>query len=155
MTVPDWDSYFIAMLPMIAARSKDPRTKTGCIIVSEDHGPRSMGYNGFPSGVRDDIEERWNRDNGEKYFWVEHAERNAIYSAARCGIPLNGCTAYVSWLPCMDCARAMIQSGIIRVVVDGIGQQKNASAKWAADHDRVETLLGEANVSLDWWYANE
>jgi dCMP deaminase len=153
MEVPDWDSYFMAMLPNIAARSKDPRTKTGCIIVSEDHRPRSMGYNGFPSGVRDDIEERWNRENGEKYFWVEHAERNAIYSAARCGTPLNGCTVYVSWLPCMDCARAMIQSGIIRIVVDGLGQALNSSPRWAADHARVETLLGEANVTLDWWYA--
>jgi dCMP deaminase len=141
----------MAMLSNIAARSKDPRTKTGCIVVGPNHEIRSTGYNGFPRGVRDILPERWDRDSGEKYFWVEHAERNAIYNAARCGTATEGCTIYVNWLPCMDCGRAIIQSGIRRVVVDKAGQQKNASAKWAADHERVITLFTEGGISVDWW----
>lgn len=49
-------------------------------------------------------------------MWFEHAERNAIYNAARMGISLNNTTAYVSWFPCTDCARALVQSGIKRIV---------------------------------------
>jgi dCMP deaminase len=151
MSIPDWDSYFMSMLPLIAARSKDPRTKTGCVIVNRFHNVLTTGYNGFPAGVSDTIPERWNRDNGEKYFWVEHAERNAIYAAARAGWATDGCTLYVSWLPCMDCGRAIIQSGITRVVVDKSGQEKNTSARWEADHARVLTLFSEGGVSVDWW----
>lgn len=151
MNIPDWDSYFMAMLPLIASRSKDPRTKTGCIIVGPNQEIRTTGYNGFPRGVQDTLPERWDRDSGEKYFWVEHAERNAIYNAARCGTATDACTLYVSWLPCMDCGRAIIQSGIKRIVVDQAGQAKNSSAKWDADHKRVIELLKEGGVLLDWW----
>jgi dCMP deaminase len=153
MSVPDWDSYFMAMLPLVAARSKDPRTKTGCVVVGPHHEVRTTGYNGFPRGVQDTLPERWDRENGEKYFWVEHAERNAIYNAARHGAALDGCTMYLNWLPCMDCARAIIQSGIVRLVVDRQQHEKNRSAKWEADFARVETLLSEGGVSLNWWEA--
>jgi len=50
---------------------------------------------------------------------MEHAERNAIYNAARHGTQMEGCTLYVELLPCMDCARAIVQAGIREVVVDG------------------------------------
>lgn len=153
MSVPDWDSYFMAMLPNIAARSKDPRTKTGCIVVGPNHEIRTTGYNGFPRGVVDTLPERWDRETGEKYFWVEHAERNAFYNAARCGAATDGCTLYVSWLPCMECGRAIIQSGVKRVVVDKAGQTANASAKWYADHARIEGLLSEGGVTVEWWVA--
>lgn len=59
------------------------------------------------------LSERWERP--QKYQWVEHAERNAIYNAARMGIPLKGCTAYITLAPCADCTRALIQSGITTV----------------------------------------
>ena len=51
----------------------------------------------------------------QKYMWVEHAERNAIYTAGRNGISLDGCKMYVTYFPCCDCARAIIQSGIKEV----------------------------------------
>lgn len=77
---------------------------------------RSAGYNGFPRNVNDTIEYR--HDRPLKYEFTEHAERNAIYNAARVGVPLSGCTLYLNWwpLPCADCARAVIQSGITSVV---------------------------------------
>ena len=51
-----------------------------------------------------------------KYFWTEHAERNAIYTAARNGIPLAGCRMYLPWFPCVDCARAIVQAGVAELV---------------------------------------
>src|SRR6185369_3536897 len=153
LRTPDWDTYFMDLLGPIAARSKDPNTKTGCLITGPDHEIRTTGYNGLPRGIWDDpiaVPERFERP--EKYFWFEHAERNAIYNAARVGIPLLGCTLYLNWLSCMDCARVIIQSGIVRVVVDKAQHQRaNTSGKWAEDFKRVEILYHEAHIRLDWW----
>lgn len=112
----DWEKYYIDMAEFISQKSKDRSTKVGCVIVGPDFEVRSTGYNGFPRGVNDEADER--HDRPTKYDYTEHAERNAIYNAARVGIPLKGCTLYLNWepCPCTDCTRAIIQSGIIRVV---------------------------------------
>jgi dCMP deaminase len=73
------------------------------VIVRSDRLIRSVGYNGFVRGVDDDIASRHERP--AKYSWIEHAERNAIYNAARFGVPLTGATCYVNWFPCIDRAR--------------------------------------------------
>uniref|UniRef100_UPI0035253B42 deoxycytidylate deaminase n=1 Tax=Salmonella enterica TaxID=28901 RepID=UPI0035253B42 len=104
------DDYFINLARSVSERSKDRSTKVGCVIVGPDNEIRSTGYNSFPRGINDDAPERHARP--EKYLWTEHAERNAIYAAARVGTPLKGCRAYLPWFPCMGCARALVQSGI-------------------------------------------
>jgi hypothetical protein len=83
-------------------------TRVGCVIVGTHKEIRAIGYNGFPRGVDDDRDARHERP--VKYKWTEHAERNAIYSSARAGISIDGCTMYLPWFPCMDCARAIVQS---------------------------------------------
>lgn len=85
-----------------------------CVIVGPNHEIRSTGVAGFPRGVDESKDERHERP--AKYGWGEHAERNAVFNAARVGIPLEGCTIYVPWYPCMDCARAIVQTGITRLV---------------------------------------
>lgn len=89
----DWDAYFMSLCYMVSIKSKDQSTKYGAVIVGPDHEIRSTGYNSFPRGVNDNLSERQKRP--EKYLWFEHAERNAIYNAARMGTPLNGTTLYV------------------------------------------------------------
>lgn len=140
------------MIPLVAARSKDPNTKTGCIIVGPDHEIRTTGYNSFPRGIVDNVPMRLERP--EKYFWIEHAERNAIYNAARVGVPLLDCTLYLNWLCCMDCARAIIQVGITHVVVDREEHERKTSPKWEADHERVVVLFRESCIDLYWWRRN-
>lgn len=103
-------AYFVAM------KSKDRSTNVGAIIVAPDNTILSTGYNSFPRGLNDDIEARQQRP--EKYHWVEHAERNAIYNAARKGICLENSILYTSGLPCTDCARGVIQAGIRKVIYD-------------------------------------
>lgn len=110
----NWDKRFIELSKNIAVWSKDKSTKVGAIITTKENDIVSTGYNGFPRGVDDDIEERYERP--QKYLWTEHAERNAIYSAAKRGISLKGCTIYLPWFPCADCSRAIIQSGIDEMV---------------------------------------
>src|SRR5678816_3286831 len=87
-----WDIRFLREAARIATWSKDRSTKVGCVIVGPSREIRSTGYNGFPRGVNDDVDERHARPM--KYAYCEHAERNAIYNAARVGIPLEGCTLY-------------------------------------------------------------
>jgi dCMP deaminase len=123
----NWDEYFLDLAVFVSKKSKDKSTKCGCVIVGPSKEIRSTGYNSFPRGLNDDVESRQERP--EKYMWIEHAERNAIYNAALAGISLDGCTIYQDWLPCCDCARAIIQSGIEFVVVDS-GSGKNGDSKW-------------------------
>jgi dCMP deaminase len=132
------------MAEFVATKSKDKSSKIGCVIVGPKNDVRSTGYNGFPRGVNDDVEERHERP--EKYFWTEHAERNAIYNAARFGAQLDGCTAYIhgNHPPCAECARALIQSGIVRVVVSD--QTKN-SEKWMESFKRSLIMFEETNTA--------
>jgi dCMP deaminase len=92
----------------------------------------------------------------EKYLWMEHAERNAIYNAARVGIPLKGCVIYMDGIPCMDCARAIVQAGIKEIRANYEEHQKWKSPRYDnAEMRRSETLLNEAGVILTWLYPED
>lgn len=149
--IPVWDQYFMTLIPFIAARSKDPNTQVGCIIVGQDNAIRSTGYNSFPRGINDNVPERLERP--EKYMYIEHSERNGIYAAAKIGIPLDGCKIYQNLLPCMDCARAIIQVGIVQIIYNTFEQKKfiTTSPKYAGDFDKVRQMLSEADVDIIGW----
>lgn len=153
-SIPDWNSYFMSMLGPLSSRSKDPNTQVSCVIAGPENNIRATGYNSLPRGVRDDVEiypERFERP--EKYMWIEHAERNAIYSAARIGVPLAGSRLICQLLPCMDCGRAIVQTGIIEIVYDEKKQQvfETTTPRFLPDFERVRTLLGEAGVKVTPW----
>lgn len=112
-----WDEYFMGLAHLSALRSKDPNTQVGAAIVDENHRVVSVGYNGFPTGVSDD-EFPWSREGDvltSKYAFVVHAELNAILNSQR---SVRGCTIYVSLFPCNECAKAIIQSGIKKIVYE-------------------------------------
>lgn len=119
-----WDEYFMGVAILSGMRSKDPNTQVGACIVSENHKILSMGYNGFPTGCSDD-EFPWARE-GEplenKYFYTTHSELNAILNYR--GGSLEGATIYVTLFPCNECAKAIIQSGIRRIVYDSDKYEK-------------------------------
>lgn len=103
------DKEFIEAAKKYAQHSPDPSRKTGCLIVREG-GVGIAGCNEFPPGVKPRLE------RPEKYEFIEHAERNAIYNCARYGYALDGATIYLTWFPCAPCARALVCSGIKRLV---------------------------------------
>jgi dCMP deaminase len=138
-----WDQRFVELARHIAAWSKDKSRKVGCVIVGSSREIRAIGYNGLPRGA-DDLQFA-RLDRPAKYLWTEHAERNAIFQAARSGIALQGCTMYVSWFPCMDCARAIVQSGIVRLV--GVHPIEHDS-KWEEQFMAARQLLSEAGVKV-------
>ena len=118
MDVLSWDEYFMGLAHLSAMRSKDPSTQVGAVIVSGEHRVVSIGYNGFPNGCSDD-EFPWDREGdfgATKYPYVVHAELNAILNSKN---DLRGCSIYVSLFPCNECAKAIIQSGISRIVYCG------------------------------------
>jgi dCMP deaminase len=139
----DWDSYFTSMAELVASKSKDRSTKVGCVIVGPSNEVRSTGYNGFCRGIDDALEARHCRP--EKYLWTEHAERNAIYNAARNGIRLEDCTLYSTVFPCSDCARGIIQSGIKRVVT---AQYNKSTSMPDQSFDRALEMFTEVGVEL-------
>ena len=131
---------------VVAGRSKDPNTQLGSVIVGPHHEIRSTGYNSFPRGIRDDVPERLERPT--KYLWMEHAERNAICNAARAGTATEDCTLYVEIMPCMDCARAIVQAGIVEVVISAERMAQYSSDYYDQHFGMVEVLFGEAQVKV-------
>jgi dCMP deaminase len=143
MSNTHWDSRWMALAQLVATWSKDRGRKVGAVIVGPDNEVRSTGFNGIPRGVDDDVEERHDAASGEKYLWVSHAERNAIYNAALLGVSTKGCTIYVPWYPCIDCAKAIVQSGIGRIVCF---EPDLADSNWGKDFEKSLIILGEGNV---------
>lgn len=145
-----WDDYFLQMAEFVAQKSKDDSTQVGCVITNESQAVVSTGYNGFPRGVREDVDLRHARP--EKYFWNEHAERNALYNAARMGSRTEGCTAYLAGIPripvCVDCARGLIQAGISRVVVLLPLPEAPIWDRWAESWARAAEMMQEAGLEI-------
>jgi dCMP deaminase len=133
---PSWDEYFMATATLIASRSNCERLNVGCVIVTA--GARknrivAAGYNGWLPGtphvsrLRDDHEQA-----------TVHAEQNAIADAARRGSSVDGCTAYVTHFPCINCAKILAAAGI-------------ADIKYRGDYNNdplVTAILGDAGVKI-------
>jgi len=135
-----WDRYFMDIAQLAAVRSKDRSTQVGAVLI-RDRNIISTGYNGFPRGVNDNLEERHQRP--EKYLWTIHAEENAILNAARLGVSTEGATAYVTPLhPCSGCAKALIQSGITEVVFE----QLLPNDRWVEETEKAKQLFQAAKV---------
>lgn len=107
---------------------------------------RAIGYNGLPRGVSGEIAIRYSPEDGEKYYWFEHAERNAIYNAARAGTSTAGCRLYVSLFPCADCASAIIQSGVVQVNTYSRADVEDKVKK--RSFDVASTMFEEARIEL-------
>ena len=110
-----WDEYFMGIAILSGKRSKDPNTQVGACIVDENKKIVGIGYNGFPQGCSDD-EFPWTREGSfteTKYPYVCHGELNAILNSTK---NLKNCTMYVALFPCNECAKAIIQSGIKKLI---------------------------------------
>ena len=144
----NWDEYFTNIAEQVKLKSKDKRTQIGVVVVGKDNEIVSTGYNSFARGINDDIDERQERP--EKYFWFEHAERNAIYNAARIGVSTLGTTMYMTCgMSCSDCARAIINSGISKIVLrKGKGAKGD---KWNESSIRSIQMFKEAGVIVEYY----
>jgi dCMP deaminase len=117
-----WDEYFMQLTICTMTRSADPRTRVGACLVDSEHHILSTGYNGAPKGMPDEIFP-WNSKGEEtndilniKNTFVCHAEANSIDNYSGDKTRLKGATLYVTFFPCTECTKRIIQNGISRVV---------------------------------------
>ena len=141
----------MSMAYLVASKSKDERTHIGAVVVGKDNEIKSTGYNSFVRGLNDNISER--QEKPEKFYWMEHAERNAIYNATLNGTSLKGCKMYTNGIPCMDCARGVVQAGIVEVIVDKIWTEENGE-KWSEHAKRTKQMFEEVGVEVNYWEGN-
>lgn len=141
-----WHQYFMEMAALVARKSKDRSTKVGAVLVGEGNTVLGVGYNGMPRKVNELYQERHLRP--VKLLVTEHAERNCIYNAARHGIKTSGARMYISGNghPCSDCARGIIQSGIVEIIT-GCGEFEG-KGDWKQSIEIAEQMFKEAGVKL-------
>jgi len=136
-----WDARFMEVAKLAATWSKDPSKQVGAVIVDSTRRILGTGYNGFPRGVDD----AWGRyaDREVKLSMVVHAELNAILNAHA---SLEGATIYVTAPPCSECAKAIIQSDIERIVWCG---SLHLSERWAKSLEVSMLMLDEAGIDVE------
>lgn len=153
----NWDETFMTMAYLMAMRSSDQSTRVGAVVVNSSNVVLAMGYNGWCRNTSSWSATDPRHERPLKYLYTEHAERNAIYNSARQGTSLENCTIYVTIMPCMDCARAIVQVGITKVIVHKDGQDAYNAAygfdehRWTEDHKHAIQLFDDADVELKWW----
>lgn len=142
----EWIKYFVGIAEQVKLKSKDQSTQIGAVIVGKDNEIRSTGYNSFPRGLDDNRPERQERP--VKYFYMCHAEICSIVNAAKIGIPIDGCSMYLtSGLPCADCAKAIINSGIKTIYCKKVCTTKNKE-KWQESKSISLEMLKECNIDV-------
>ena len=110
-----WSDYFMLLAQVTATRSPDPHTQVGACLVDKSNHVLSLGYNGLPKGMIACMED-WSREGPEsKYLYIVHAELNAVLNA-RLLADATGATLYTTLYPCNECSKAIVQTGISRVV---------------------------------------
>lgn len=148
----NWKEYFRNIVQQVKLKSKDQYTQIGALIVGKDNEIISAGYNSFPRGIDDRYPERQERP--EKYYWFEHAERNAIYNAARVGVSTKDCTMYLTCgIPCADCTRGIINAGIKHVVCEQ--DQGAKGSMWEEHAKRSLIMFKEAKVLVEYYNWDE
>ncbi len=103
------------MAHQLAQLSHATRAKVGCLVVKDTH-IIAEGYNGMPSGFDNECEITTADDITKTKPEVLHAESNAIAKLAKSSNSSLGATLYVTLSPCLECAKLILQSGIVRVV---------------------------------------
>jgi dCMP deaminase len=141
---PSWDEYFLEMAEVVKKRSTCKRRQVGAVIV-KDSRVLASGYNGAPRGVRHCDEagcmrEKMNIPSGQRHELCRglHAEQNAIIQAALHGIKIEGATIYITHMPCVLCAKMLINAAVTRLVFKG-----------DYPDELSESMLKEAGVKLE------
>lgn len=140
-----WNQRLMGVAQLVATWSKHPDHGVGCVIVNSSNAILSTGYNGLPRGSQYTPERS---AVPERSLWFEHAERNAIFQAAYHGVALRDTTIVVPWYPCSACMRAIIQSGISRLVCY---RPDYADRKWGHDFDVATQMATASGLQIEYY----
>ncbi len=126
---PTWDQYFTQLCELISTRATCPRKNVGAVLVRDNH-VLSVGYNGSLPGLPHCIDVGCDMEDNHCVA-VNHAESNAICSAAKYGISLNNSILYTNIFPCWNCFKLVVSSGIKEIVYKEIyGDPKRVMDAW-------------------------
>ena len=142
----NWKKRMMDMAWHVSTWSKDSSTKVGCVITDEENTIKSLGYNGNPRGLNDEIKER--NERPLKYKYVVHAEINAIANATRNGVSLKDSIMYCTYFPCNECAKAIINSGIKKLVTY---EPDFANVIWGESFRVSYEMLKECGVVVEYF----
>ena len=136
MTAEDWEALFA-----FARRSPNRVRQVGARLDLVS-GERIFACNDFPEGVQN----RPERHEGDgRFVWMEHAERSAIFDAARRGLATEGAALATTFFPCIDCARAIVMAGVRTVYSP---EPDYGDAIWGSAFLRSRVILQEGSVTL-------
>lgn len=126
-----------------AKRSKDPSTQVGAVVVTQDNRVIGVGWNGMPKAQNNDLVFPWGKNSEDplknKYMFVVHAEPNAILHASE---SVRGCTMYLTWYPCCDCAKTIAQAGISKLVY----LHRNTSERYLKSMEGADAIFVHSGV---------
>ncbi|UUM13195.1 cytidine/deoxycytidylate deaminase family protein [Clostridiaceae bacterium HFYG-1003] len=111
----DWPHYFMNLARLAAERSTCDRANVGAIIVNKENRIVATGYNGSVGRKTPHCSEVGHAMRDGHCIATQHAELNCISYCAKEGIPVRDCTIYVTHFPCLNCTKAIIQSGITKI----------------------------------------
>lgn len=136
---PSMEETFFSIAETLAKRATCPRRHVGCVIVDRYNSIVAEGYNGSPAGMPH-CQDVGCIDEGGHCVRAVHAETNAVASAARRGVSLEGCSAYCTLLPCIQCAQILVTAGVHIVYYDESYERPEAST--------LKELTGRLNLTL-------
>lgn len=145
---PDKDEFYLGLAYWMSAKSKDPSTQCGAVIVDVDNRPLGWGYNGPPKQIRDDDVD-WSRPS--KYPYIVHAEENAINHS--CG-NLHGSVLYVTGIPCNKCMLTIVNSEISKVVYAKAKTDSGSMLCDPAITEKTHEIARLGNVRLELFPGN-
>jgi len=129
--------------------SDDRSTKNGAILVNPcQNVPLLFGSNRFPHPSL--AENEANHERPRKYAFTEHAERDVIYLAAKCGLVTEGLVMVCPWACCAECARAIVMAGITRVVAHKQAHDMSPE-RWQQPIEEGREILASRNVEYYLW----
>lgn len=152
MAISERDRQFLLLCNEVRKGSHDPDRQVGAVIVDRSGHQIAAGTNAPPHVLRltlDQSRESIRNNSDWKYFVLEHAERNAIFSAYAESKPLEGGTMYTTLFPCADCARAIVAAKLARLVVLGITYDSERDAKWINHYRHAEQILALAGIMVE------
>jgi dCMP deaminase len=145
----NWTEYFLLIAESVKLKSKDQSTQIGAVIVGKDREILSTGYNSFPRGLDDNLLERQERP--EKYYFMIHAEANAIVNAARTGVSIKDSIMFLTCgIPCAECAKLIINSGIKEVFCKNT-QNDVKGEHWVESKNKTLKMFKECDVKLNYY----
>lgn len=152
MAISSQDRRLLLLCDEVRQGSHDPNRKVGVVVADTAGEILAVGTNAPPAALGLTVAESHRaiqQDSNWKYFVLEHAERNAIFDALLRGRSLSGATIYGTLFPCADCARAIVASGLSRLVVLEPGLDPIRDKKWLHHYRHAQRIFELAGLTVE------